>query len=214
MPGSSPPSGPWAADACVVGRPGVGKTLFVLRFAQWCGQRRLLLRQEAPGSEGAWEELDPAAAVARLVGGEAPTTRALQEVEVPWRQGKRVVRLRLLDTVGLTEGVHPDPLLRRAMAETLAAVMESRVVLHVLDGPRIGQEPRRLLDEEDLDAQIGRYGERRGHYAVLVNKLDRPGGRAGLEAARRAWPRRVVLGISALEGWGFAGVRRFLQRRL
>ncbi|HEY8426572.1 MAG TPA: GTPase domain-containing protein [Limnochordales bacterium] len=202
------------ADACVVGRPGVGKTLFVLRFAQWCGQRRLLMRQEAPGSSGGWVEVDLATAVDRLVGTQTPTTRALQHVEVPWRQGKRTLHLRLLDTVGLTDTIHPDPLLRRAMAETLTAVMESLVVLHVLDGPRIAQRPGRLLDEDDVDVQIGRYGERRGRYAVLVNKLDRPGGRAGLEAVRRAWPHRIVLGISALEGWGFASVRRFLQRRL
>lgn len=201
--------------ACVVGRPGVGKTLLVVRFAQWCGQHRLLVRREAPeAGEGEWLEMDAATAVAQLVGTSAPTTRRLQHLEVHWRRGKRAVRVRLVDTVGLTEEVHPDPLLRRAMAETLTAVMESRVVLHVLDGPRVAVAPGRLLDPDDLDAQIGRYGERRGGYAVLVNKLDLPGGRAGLEAARRAWPRRVVLGISALEGWGFAGVRRFLQRRL
>lgn len=201
--------------ACVVGRPGVGKTLFVVRFAQWCGQRRLLVRREAPeAGEGEWLEMDAATAVAQLVGASTPTTRRLQHLEVHWRRGKRAVRVRLVDTVGLTEEVHPDPLLRRAMADTLTAVMESRVVLHVLDGPRVAVAPGRLLDPDDLDAEIGRYGERRGAYAVLVNKLDLPGGRVGLEAARRAWPRRVVLGISALEGWGFAGVRRFLQGRL
>lgn len=203
-----------APSACVVGRPGVGKTLFVLRFARWCGQRRLLVRLQTPAGEGEWLELDAAAAVARLVGASPPTTRCLQRLEVHWRSGEREVRLRLLDTVGLTEEVHPDPMLRRAMAETLAAVMESRVVLHLLDGPRVALAPHEIWEEEALDAQIGRYGELRGGYAALVNKLDLPGGRAGLETVRRAWPRRVVLGISALEGWGFPGVRRFLQRRL
>ncbi|MEW6044898.1 MAG: GTPase domain-containing protein [Bacillota bacterium] len=203
------------ADACVVGRPGVGKTLFVLRFAQWCGHRRLVVRRRAQEpDDGEWVEMDLSAAVAQLVGTGTPTTRQIQHLDVEWRHAKRQVTVRLVDTVGLTAQIHPDPALRRSMAETLALVMESRIVLHVVDGPGTARAPERLLDEDDLDAQLGRYGERRGGYAVLVNKLDLPGGRAGLESVRRAWPRRTVLGISALEAWGFAAVRKFLQRRV
>ncbi|WP_324717782.1 GTPase [Carboxydochorda subterranea] len=209
------PAQPSAAPAvaAVVGRQGVGKTLFVLRFAQWCGMSRLLVSSgsRASGDE-AWVELDPADAVSRLVGSQGPTTRQLQHLEVQWRHAKRWVRIRLSDTVGLTDGIHPDPQLRQAMAESLGAVLESPVVLHVLDGAEVARRPQRLLDEDDMDFQLARYGERRRGYAVIVNKLDLPGGKRGLDAVRQAWPRRIVLGTSAVEGWGFARVRRFVER--
>lgn len=196
-----------------MGRPGAGKTLFVLRFALWSGYRRLMLRrQEAKEGPEAWIELDAAEAVERLVGIRGPTTRQLQHLEIRWRHAKRTVAVRLTDTVGLVDGIHPDPQLRRAMAESLAAVLEGHVVLHVIDGPQVAAMPRRLTDEDDVDFQLARYGEKRRAYAVLVNKLDLTGGREGLAAVRRSWPRRTVLGTSALEGWGFAGVRRFVER--
>lgn len=198
--------------AAVVGRPGAGKTLFVVRFAQWCGCRRLVLTVEGPQCGAHRQELGPSEAVARLVGGASPTTRRLQSLEVEYRRGKRPAKVALVDTVGLTDGIHPDPLLRRAMADTLEAVLHSTVVLHVLDGPAVAHRPERLAEESDVDAQIGRFGEARGRYAALVNKLDLPRGREGLAAVRRLWPRRPVIGISALQGTGFEGVRRFLQR--
>lgn len=203
------------AQAAVVGRPGAGKTLFVLRFAQWCGSRRVVLttRPAAGGLRVRWE-MEPAEAVAELVGSSPPTTRRLQSLEVVHKRGKHPARVELVDTVGLTDEAHPDPDLRRGMADTLAVVLASRVLLHVIDGPQLASRPDRLLDEADVDAQLGSFGSRRPGYAVLVNKLDLPGGREGLAAARRAWPKQVVIGISALEGWGFDGVRRFLRHAL
>lgn len=197
-----------------MGRPGAGKTLFVVRFARWCGCRRLVVTRQGPAQGERRRELDPTQAVAELVGGVSPTTRHLQSVEVEYRKAKRAARVDLVDTVGLTDGIHPDPLLRLAMAETLAAALESAVLLHVLDGPDIARWPQRLVEDSDVDAQIGRFGEARGRYAALVNKLDLPRGREGLAAVRRLWPGRPILGISALQEVGFEGVRRFLQRTL
>lgn len=197
----------------MVGRPGAGKTLFVLRFAQWCGCRRVVVTTEGgPGSLRLRREMEPAQAVAELVGSRPPTTRRLQSLEVAYRHGKRPARVELVDTVGLTDDVHPDAELRRGMADTLALLLSSRVLLHVLDGPRVAVRPEELLHPDSVDVQLARFGEGRVAYAALVNKLDCPGGREGLSAVRRAWPRRTVIGISALEGWGFEGVRRFLRR--
>ena len=199
----------------MVGRPGVGKTLFVLRFAQWCGCRRVVVTTDGgPGSLRLRREMEPAQAVAELVGSRPPTTRRLQSLEVAYRQGKGPARVELVDTVGLTDDVHPDAELRRGMADTLALLLSSRVLLHLLDGPRLAVRPEELLRPDSVDVQLARFGEGRVTYAALVNKLDCPGGREGLAAVRRAWPRRTVIGISALEGWGFEGVRRFLRRAL
>ena len=203
------------AQAAVVGRPGVGKTLFVLRFAQWCGCRRVVVTTEGgPGSLRLRREMAPAQAVAELVGTRPPTTRRWQSLEVTYRLGKRPAQVELVDTVGLTDDVHPDPELRRGMADTLGLLLSSRVLLHILDGPRLAARPEELLEPDSVDAQLARFSEGRAAYAALVNKLDRPGGREGLAAVRRVWPRRTVIGISALEGWGFEGVRRFLGRAL
>ncbi|HEY8486531.1 MAG TPA: hypothetical protein VIL11_03975 [Limnochordales bacterium] len=203
------------AQAAVVGRPGAGKTLFVLRFAQWCGCRRLVVTVSTrPGAPGLRRELSPAEAVAQLVGLSPPTTRRLQSLELVHRSGKHLLAVELVDTVGLTDDVHPEPDLRRGMADSLAVALASRALLHLLDGPRVAQQPGQLLHPDGIDAQLARLGETRARYAALVNKLDLPGGARGLEEVRRLWPGRTVIGISALHGWGFERVRRFLLRSL
>ena len=199
----------------MVGCPGVGKTLFVLRFAQWCGcQRVVLTTATGPGNLPLRREVEPARAVAELVGARPPTTRRPQSLEVTYRRGKRAATVELVDTVGLTDDVHPQPDLRRGMADTLALLLASRVLLHVLDGPRLAVAAEQVLTGDGVDAHLARFAGGRMAYAALVNKLDLPGGPEGLAAVRRLWPRRTVIGISALEGWGFPAVGRFLRRAL
>lgn len=200
-------------DCLVIGRPNVGKTLFILSFAEYAGMRRIAV--EVRECDGRTETKPYILAQARreLVSERAHTTRSLQSVVIEMPAGKGTKRFQLTDTVGLTDHIHEEYEIRKAIAQTLAAVLTARVVLHVVDAALAGQDGVSSALGE-IDYQVARFAECKGAYAILANKMDLPGARAGFPRLAAEFPGRTILPVSALYRRGFREVALFVRRNI
>lgn len=186
-----------AKSAIIIGRPNAGKTLFALQFAEFLGVKQWSL-------ERAGEPVDPSER-AHLVGPFPHTTRHVQAIGLTMRAGKRKAALRLLDTAGLTPGIHEDPSVRAAQAVTIRHLLGADLVLHLFDAA--APDP---IDEIDREVQAGAPGA----YAILANKIDLPGAAEGVRRLRQAFGGRPLFPISALHKTGFREVAAYVARHL
>jgi GTPase Era involved in 16S rRNA processing len=196
----------------IVGKPNVGKTLFFLNFAHYMGLTSLKLRLVDP--DGTENELQYSIERAKelFVGETAHTTKRLQSITLHLPAGKGKRELVLIDTSGLTEHIHEDRSLRRAMAQTLHAFRQAEVVLHIIDVSTIGREDA-VEAMGELDLQLARYGPLRVPYLILANKMDLPWAHTGLRLLTDKFSAEAVkiTPISALKEQGFREVQLFLQ---
>lgn len=197
----------------IIGKTNVGKTLFAIQFAAHLGLRELTVTSKAPGGESERITYPIDVAVRELVSDGAHRTRSLQSIIVELPVGKGVKRFELMDTSGLIEGIPSDVNIRRAMAQTLAAVRDAHIVLHIIDASRATRKGAvEALGE--VDYQVAQFALMRGGYLILANKMDLPGAREGLELIRQEFAGHPVVPISALERGGFREVKRFVWRWL
>ncbi len=68
-----------------------------------------------------------------------------------------------MDTTGLIEQIHDDPLTRKAMAQTLAALRGAQIIIHIIDAHLAGHEDA-VSDptERDLDMQLAAFAGQGG----------------------------------------------------
>lgn len=201
------------SECIVVGKANAGKTLFLVSFAEFLGCKKMALARQLP--DGGSESLDLSSRDARqvLVDNRPHTTRSLQTVSVnlPAGKGKKIVQL--TDTSGISEEIHESLEIRRAQAQTLRRLMQSNLILHLVDAARVGSAgAREALGE--VDYQISRYAPLRGAYAVLANKIDLPRAGEGVKAICREFSGHLVLPISALHKKGFREVEAFVWRNI
>ena len=193
----------------IAGRPGVGKTLFMVNFAAYTGQKTLHLMVERPGYRVESAVLALEEARSRLVGRTGHFTRSVQTLVVDLRRGKARVQVELEDTPGLDLGIHPDAEVRKAMAQTIRKMRSTDLVIHMVDAI---QAAHTEAGTSSIDQEIARFAVTRGGYIILVNKMDLPGAQAGLEKARALFPGQLLVGVSALTGLNFRQVARVVRR--
>jgi Predicted GTPases len=195
----------------VIGKTNVGKTLFVLQFAAYLGADRLEITFEEPGGEKRTETLSVDQAIRQLSSQEPHQTRCLQSIRLELPVGKGVKRFDVVDTSGLIEGIHGDVKVRKAMAQTLAAVRDADLILHLVDAAKAGE--RGVLQAVgDVDYQVAQFAQMRDAYAILANKVDLPNADVGVEKIRQEFSGHVIIPISALHRRGFKEVKRFVWR--
>lgn len=192
--------------AVVVGRVNVGKSLLVVNFAAYCGQRGLRFQTAGspPSAAHAWSLGE---ARRRLVSAGPHPTLAVQGIAVSLlgRGGPHPVRI--WDTPGLVAGIADRAETRRAMAATLAQMAQADIVLHVVDAT----EPEVWAE---ADQAVADWVGTRGAYAVVANKMDRAGAREGFKQLRRHTAGLTLIPVSALTQQGFAALRRALGAAL
>lgn len=198
-------------ECLILGKPNSGKTLFLLNFAEYLGYRELEMIVEEPGGNRHRKSYDLAGARMTLVSPTPHHTRALQVVQLKVPKGKSRCDVALTDTTGLCEGIHESATIRRSMVQTLRRLRETQVVLHLIDGSRVGTvgAPEAM---GDLDHQLARFATGRLGYAIIVNKMDLPGAGAGLASVRSTFPYHVIIPMSALRKQGFREVKAFVGR--
>ncbi len=197
----------------VVGKPNVGKTLLVLSLAEHLKARAVDVTFIDLSGKRQSRTYAIAAAIRDLVGPRPHQTRCLQSVvvEVPAGKGRKVVDL--VDTTGLTEHIHQDAEVRRAMAQTLQAIRPAQVVIHVVDAAeagRVGQGPPAGV----IDRQIADFAGSRGGYFIVANKMDLPDATRGLARLQRMFAGYTVLPVSATAKTGLREVKRHVLRNL
>lgn len=200
-----------AARACViVGRPNAGKTMLLLQLARHCGLRCAELELVDPDGRSRRRVVTTARPGAPWVTPVPHETRRLQRLQLALA-GRGRPPWTLCDTTGLPDGIHPDPEVRRAVAQTLRALREAALIIHVVDAAALGDGdadaplPR-------VDAELWRLAAGHDRYLAVANKMDLPWARRGYERLRRQLP-APPLPVSALRGTGLAELRTALARR-
>lgn len=192
-------------EAVLVGQPNTGKTLFTLNFAGYLGLSVVGLAASGPTGK-----LSLAAAKRRLVEGAANSTRVPQSFEVRVISGKKAKLIRVTDTPGITDTIHEDPEIRRAMSLTLEGLRRARMVLHLIDAASVGALGSCGI--APIDRQIAEYASIQYPYAILANKIDLPLASTGLELISAEFVGRRIIPVSALQKRGFREVKAFVWR--
>lgn len=202
------------AQAVVLGRTNVGKTVFTVNFAFYLGVKELAVSFSPPDGQRTLRFFGGRSALEELAGPEPHKTRRLQSTAVQVSAGKGIKRFSLVDTTGIADFVHPEAEVRRGMAQTLGLLNQARLILHMLDAAAVGEQgPVDGLGE--IDYQVAHFGRVRGRgYAILANKMDLEAAGKGLEIIRSEFGGLTVLPISALRREGFAEVKRFVARAI
>lgn len=191
----------------VIGRTNVGKTAFVLNFAEYLGLSRVEITFNYPDGFATRQTFRLDHARQELIGRGQHKTRCLQALEVDVPAGKTKKTIMLTDSSGFSDGIPNDQAVRRAAAQTLLEIKQAALVLHMLDASIPGAVG-------EVDRQIASYADTRGGYVILANKMDLPQAREGLERIRRQFPKQLILPISALYKRGFKEVRAIVAHSL
>lgn len=191
----------------VIGRTNVGKTVFVLNFAEYLGVKQVDITFRYPDGFATKQAFRLETARRELVGAELHKTRCLQAIELEIPAGKSKKQIRMTDSSGFAEGIPSNQAVRQAIAQTLLEIRGAALVMHMLDAAHI-----QAVGE--VDRQIAHYAETRGGYLILANKMDLPGARAGLQRIRAQFPGQLILPISALHKKGFKEVRAVVARSI
>lgn len=201
-------------ECLITGQTNVGKTLLLLNFAEYCGVQQVQLTMLRPGADTPEAHtMSLSRARAQLVGPVAHQTRQLQYIELKLPKGKGKRRFRLLDSAGLVDTIHDDKDVRLGMAQTLRALRQAWLVLHVIDAAAVGRADHDGALSE-IDLQISRYAPLRSPYLIVANKIDLPWAPPGLVKIRQYLSHHPIVPVSALERTGFREVKAFVWDHL
>lgn len=197
----------------VVGKPNVGKTLLVLSLAEYLKVKTIEITFQDPDGTKYSKTYAIGIALGELVGPKPHQTRCLQSMvlQLPAGKGKKVVGF--IDTTGLTEYTHQDASIRKAMAQTLAAIRPAQLVIHVVDASEVGRKDASLA-ARDLDRQLAAFAGSRGGYCIVANKMDLPDAKRGLARLQRMFAGYTIFPVSAVAKTGFREVKRHVVRNL
>lgn len=204
----------------IIGRTNVGKTLFCIRFCRYVGIKDVEWLIERADGRTEQTRMSLAEAERCLSDDSVHRTRALQSVVIHLPRGKGVRNLMLTDATGLASGIHPDASLRAAMAQTLRAMMESDVILHMVDAYELGlarvngegSSDNEPLGWNELDNQLASFGLTKTGYLILANKMDLPESKHGYRWLTERFTKHRVVPMSALHGSGFREVKQHVWR--
>lgn len=199
----------------VLGKPNVGKTLLVLALADHMKAKDVEITFQDPGGVRFSRKYPIEIAIRELVGTLPHQTKCLQSLVLEFRAGKGKKKVELVDTTGLIDAIHDDPLTRKAMAQTLSAVGGAQIIIHVIDAHLMGSVDKSSDPEDaDLDMQLAAFAGPRGGYCIVANKMDLPGAKRGLARIRRLFTGYKVLPVSAATKEGLKEVRRHVLLNL
>ncbi len=155
----------------MLGKTNAGKTLLTLRLAEMFGLRRISLSFVEPSQASYCYTYSCHEAKKHLVSSTCHHTKSLQKIPVRVPLGKGSIGCELVDTPGLTAGIHPTLQIRQGMVQTLTQLKTASLILHILD---VASLPRSipLRESSPFDFQLMRFGVLRAGYVLLGNKID------------------------------------------
>lgn len=197
----------------IIGKTNVGKTVFFINFTEYLGIKNLELEKFYPDGIKDYEKINPRAALATLVDGKTHKTRNIQAVTVDFPMGKGKKKIQLVDTTGLTDDIHPDGSVRKAISQTLSIIRESELILHIIDAS--AAEKKELPSALGMvDYQVAQFAHLKRGYVILANKMDLPGAKDGLKIIRQEFSGHLIIPISALFKTGFKEVKTFVVHNI
>lgn len=199
-------------ECVIVGSPNSGKTLFALNFAGFLGSKSVDVTFRTFDGLLTCRHFTLSDAKKELCSMTLHKTRQLQSIVLKMSVGKAAVTFKLSDTCGLTEEIHPDPGIRKAMAQALGAIRSADFILHIVDLSRLSSS--RSPVSNTIDHEIYRYGLVRHNYIILANKNDLPAAKENIQRAITSFPQVQILPISALYSDGFREVKAYVARHI
>jgi predicted GTPase len=199
-------------EALVIGKPNVGKSLFVINFAVYLGLREIQLQVAQGDDTVVVRKLSLDDARHKLVSHNAHKTLTVQGVNIDIAIGKTARQLAVLDTVGISEGIHEAVDVRRAMAATLAELSKADLIMHMVDASSVDRQ--RPESPGPVDEEIYQYARLLGPYAVLANKVDKADTADAVRQLRAHYQGIAVIPVSALTRRGFREVKAFVFRHM
>ena len=197
-------------EALVVGKPNTGKSLFVVNFASYLGLKEVRLEMMDQDGMVRHQKLPLEKARRQLVSHVVHKTQTMQSISVDILTGRHHHVISLTDTVGLTDEIHFENHIRRAMAMALDQLTHTSMVLHLIDASAVGLSRPESLSL--MDEAMARYASTIAPYAILANKMDRDLAKVGLDRVRERFRGQAIIPISAMTRRGFRDVKTFILR--
>jgi small GTP-binding protein len=197
----------------IIGKTNVGKTAFFINFAEYLGIKTFELEKKFPDGIEEYAKLSSRAAFAALVDEKYHKTKNIQSIVVTVPIGKGKKKIQLIDTAGLTDDIHPEIDVRKAISQTLSIIRESELILHILDAS--AAEKKELPSAFGMvDYQVAQFAQLKRGYVILANKIDLPDSSYGLKKIKQEFSGNLIIPISALNKTGFKEVKTFVIHNL
>ncbi|TYP48689.1 GTPase [Thermosediminibacter litoriperuensis] len=193
----------------IIGKPNAGKTAFLINFTEYLGVKNLEFNFLLPDGTKLRKKYTYKSASRELIDRTPHKTLSLQSVTVEMPMGKGKKKIQLIDTTGLIDGIHNRQEVRKAISQTISAILNSDVILHIIDGSAVNRKDL-LSSPSDVDYQIAKFAHLKKGYAILVNKMDLPEAGEGLKFIEREFHGNLIIPISALYKRGFKEVKTFV----
>lgn len=200
-------------ECLVLGKVNVGKTLFVLNFAEFLGLKELDITFEYPSGKIKNKKYSLTHARGLLTDSAPHKTRSLQKIALKLPAGKGKKELILADSSGVIDGIHEDNEIRKGIAQTLLAITNASVILHIIDASVVGKISS-IEKFGEIDTQIAEYADLKGGYVILANKIDIPTAEEGICILKEKFPDKKIIPISAKNKKGFKEVKTFVSRNI
>jgi len=197
----------------IIGKPNVGKTLFLINFSEYLGYKNVELKKVAYDGSTSSKVFSIKDAKIALSSGTAFKTHSLQslQIDIPSIKGKKTFEF--FDSSGIIDGIHGNFHFRKAMAQTLSLIAECDILLHIIDISALEQK-NSISGMGEVDFQLAKYGQNKGNYLMLANKIDLLERRTLLIQLQKDYPDIYIIPISALTKQGFNEVKSYVSRRL
>lgn len=197
----------------IVGKPNVGKTAFLINFAEYLGVRIFEFDFALPDGTKFKKKYSCKTAFHELVDSNPHKTLALQSVilEIPVGKGKK--KIQIIDTTGLIDGIHEDQNVRKSISQTISEILNSQIIIHIMDGAAVIKKDS-LSSPSEVDYQISKLARSKRGYVILVNKMDLPDAEEGLKIIKEKFHGNIVIPISAINKRGFKEVKTFVAYNL
>jgi len=194
----------------IIGKPNVGKTSFMISFAEFLGIQHLKISFKAINGqvEGRGYSLDLARGY--LVSTSPFKTKDLQEIklDIPKFRGK--TRISLIDSGGLIDTNSAIDEVRNSMLLTLQTLKEVSTILHIVDAAAVNSDT--ISSISAIDKEINQYGRMKGRYCILANKMDLAESTEGLAKLRDSFKDTYIIPMSTVSKIGLKEVRSFVAR--
>jgi len=193
----------------IVGKPNVGKTAFLINFAEYLGVKKLEFNFQLPDGTKLKKKYTYRTALRELVDKTPHKTLSLQSVTVEMPMGKGKKKIQLVDTTGLIDYIHDSEEVRKAISQTISELLDSQIILHVIDGSAVKKKDF-LSSPSEVDYQIAQLAHSKTGYVILVNKMDLPEAEEGLKIIKKEFSGNLIIPISAIHKRGFKEVKTFV----
>lgn len=197
----------------IIGKTNAGKTLFAINFASYLGEKNIDINVEYYDGKREIRRYSIENAIKELTGIAPHKTTCLQKVRVNIRVGKGEKTIEIIDTTGLTDTVHQNENIRRAISQTLATIRESQVILHIVDSSAVFNKDA-LSSLGEVDYSVAQFAQLKTGYAMLANKIDLKEAKRGVEKLKQEFPGNRIIPVSAKYKTGFREVLSFVRKNL